>query len=130
MKHCPNEDCSYRRKFGAVSEFVDTIEDCADCGTRLAPGAAPDIAGPAFRDLTTVYRTSDRAAAQIVRAALEANGLFAHVSGDSLQGAMGELPPTMLSLRVQVAAEHSEWAREIVGREAIDGDPEEDPAAV
>lgn len=117
MKHCPNENCEHRQKFGTTSEFIDTVANCVDCGTELVPGEAPAISIPGFRDLVTVYRTGDRSAAQLVRAALEANGLFAHVSGESLQGAMGELPPTMLSLRVQVDAEQAEWAREIIDRD-------------
>ena len=44
---------------------------------------------------------------------LEDSGIPAHVSGDALQGAIGELPLTMLSIRVQVPSEHAERAREI-----------------
>ena len=121
MKHCSNAECSHLERFGRVSEFLDTVEDCPDCGAPLVDGEAPEVPEPTYRDLVTVYELSSDADAQLARAKLEANGLFVHVAGSRLQGAMGELPPTMLSLRVQVEREQAEWARKILGFDAAGG---------
>jgi hypothetical protein len=116
MKHCPNQDCAHRLRHGRASEFLDAVRVCSDCGSALLPGEAPPPPRVEYRELRTVYETSDRLQAHLIRSVLEDAGIPAHVGGDALQGAMGELPLTMLSIRVQVAPEHAEQAREIAMR--------------
>ncbi len=130
MKHCPNETCSFLLRFGRVSAFLDTIESCRDCGTALVPGEAPPqpVPVPEYRELVTIYRTSSYTDAHLARAALEANEVFVYVAGSAIQGAMGELPPTMLSLRVQVPHDDVVWARGILARLA--GTSSEDSANI
>lgn len=43
MKHCPNPSCPFLAQMGMVAEFHDPVEFCADCGTALVPGEAPDV---------------------------------------------------------------------------------------
>jgi hypothetical protein len=43
MKHCPNPNCPFLAQMGMVAEFHDPVEFCADCGTALVPGEAPDV---------------------------------------------------------------------------------------
>ena len=115
MKHCPNEQCAHFVRHGRASEFLDAVAICSDCGVALRSGPAPAApeADVAFHELSTVYETNDRIQAHLVRSLLEDAGIPAHVSGDALQGAIGELPLTMLAMRVQVPVEHAEQAREI-----------------
>lgn len=114
MKHCPNPDCASFERSGRAAEFVDAIETCSDCGARLEPGEAPEASRPEYLELVTVYETSDQPRAHLIRGLLAESGIDAHVGGDSLQGAMGELPITMLSIRVQVPPDDAARAREMI----------------
>lgn len=115
MKHCPGEGCEHRISFGRAAEFLDSVEVCSDCGSLLRDGEAPPEAEPAveYRELITVYETNDQVQAHIIRCLLEAQQIPVHIGGEALQGAMGEIPLTMLSIRVQVPVEHARQAREI-----------------
>lgn len=130
MKHCPNPDCSHLATTGFAAEFLDSIEICAKCGSRLFHGEAPATLRPTYRELETVYETADRIQAHLFRSLLEQDEIPAHVAGEPLQGALGELPPTMPSMRVQVAPEHVERARGLISRHdnARRGVPDEDEA--
>ena len=113
MKHCPNEECEHFARYGRASMFLDSVEICSDCGAPLQVGEVPPPPKVEYQELSTVYETNDRVQAHLICSVLENAGIAAHVSGDALQGAMGELPLTMLSIRVQVASEHAGRAREI-----------------
>ena len=110
MKHCPNADCSYLARYDRVAEYVDGIEVCSDCGSPLRHGAAPQMPPPEYRELEAVYETSSQIQAYLIRSILEGGDLTVHVAGEALQGALGELPPTMPSLRVQVLPEEVQLA--------------------
>ena len=60
-----------------------------------------------------MYETSDRIQAHLIRSVLDDAGIPAYVTGDALQGALGEVPVNMLAMRVQVPVEQAECAREI-----------------
>jgi len=66
-----------------------------------------------YRDLQTIYETSNQIHAHLMKSLLEEHDIPVHISGDSLQGALGELPPTMLFLRLQVPVEDAQRARQI-----------------
>jgi hypothetical protein len=117
VRHCPNAGCAYLARTGFVAEFLDTIEVCPHCGNRLRHGEAPPMPRPTYRGLETVYETSDRIQAHLIRSLLEQDDIAAHIAGEPLQGALGELPPTMPSIRVQVAPEHVERARGLISSE-------------
>ena len=89
---------------------------CSDCGAQLELGDAPSVpaTAPVYQELETIYETSNQIQAQLIRSLLEQASISAHISGESLQGALGELPPTMLYLRIQVPVEEAERARAIV----------------
>lgn len=38
MKYCPNPDCPHYLEIGKPAEFLDEIDLCSDCGTRLQWG--------------------------------------------------------------------------------------------
>ena len=61
MKHCPNPDCPFLAQMGMVAEFHDPIEFCADCGTVLVPGEAPDV-----EPLSATSGLSDQQIAEMV----------------------------------------------------------------
>jgi len=55
MKYCPNPDCPHVIDVGSPAEFLEEIQVCSDCGTRLRwveesqaaiPGSSPDAAVP------------------------------------------------------------------------------------
>lgn len=46
MKHCPNPNCPGLEKFKTISEYEDGVQVCADCGTDLADGPAPESFDP------------------------------------------------------------------------------------
>jgi len=113
MKHCPNQDCEHLARYGRASEFLDVVEVCSDCGAFLVVGEPPPPPQLEYQELATVYETNDRVQAHLIRSVLEDAGVPAHVSGDALQGALGEIPVTMLAVRVQVPLEHADRARKI-----------------
>jgi len=61
MKHCPNPGCPFLAQMGMVAEFHDSIEVCADCGTALVPGEAPDV-----EPLPVASSLSDKQIAEMV----------------------------------------------------------------
>jgi hypothetical protein len=117
VRYCPNPECAHLARSDGVAEFLDTVEFCSDCGTSLRQGEAPPKPAkpaPAYRELETVYETSDRIQAHLIRSLLEQDEIAVHVAGESLHGALGELPPTMPYVRVQVPPEHVERARRLI----------------
>ncbi len=117
MKHCPNLECFGRERDGVVPEFRDEIERCLDCDTSLAVGAAvpasSDDAGLEFVEWRTVFIAANAAQGRIVGNSIEAEGIPVYVKGEALQGAVGELPATVIAVEVQAPVERFEEAREI-----------------
>ena len=124
MKHCPNTDCPHIARYDCVAEFLDTVEFCSDCGTRLLHGEASPPPRPlrTYRELETVYETADRIQAHLIRSLLEQDDIVVHVAGESLHGVLGEVPPTMLYMRVQVPPEQVERARRLITQSERTGD--------
>jgi len=114
MKHCADPDCPQLVRFGRVAEYRDEASVCADCGGALAPGEAPSSLGePAFRELVTIYDAPDPIRGHLLRGMLEEREIPCVVVGDALAGAIGELPATVLQVRVQVPPEFATQAAEI-----------------
>jgi hypothetical protein len=114
MKHCPNESCDHLIRYGRVAEFTNSVDVCSDCGSELRHGEVPPEPAVEYLELQTIYETSNSIQAHLIKSVLEQHDISAYVSGDSLQGAVGEIPPTMLYIRLQVPLEDAERAREIV----------------
>ena len=114
MKHCPNADCDHLIRYGRISEFTNSVEICSDCGSELRLGEVPPEPLVEYLELQTIYETSNQIHAHLIKSVLEQNGISANIIGESLQGAIGELPPTMLYIRLQVPLEEAQRAREIV----------------
>jgi len=114
MKHCPNESCDHLVRYGRVAEFTSSVDVCSDCGCELTHGEVPPEPAVEYLELQIIYETSNSIQAHLIKSVLERHDIAAHVIGESLQGAVGEIPPTMLYLRLQVPLEDAERAREIV----------------
>lgn len=41
MKYCPNPECPHLLNTGSAPEYIDEIQNCANCGTELLAGEAP-----------------------------------------------------------------------------------------
>ena len=65
-------------------------------------------------ELREVYSAANIQDAHIIRAALENVGIEAHVVGDHLQNAIGELPAGAIAPRVWVHAEQLDQARTVI----------------
>lgn len=117
-KHCPNPDCAGLARDGVVAEYVDRLPACIDCGTRLAPGLAPPDPEIALEyvDLRTIFIAANPVQGHLLAGVLEAEGIPAHLKGEMLPGAVGELPADVLAMEVQVPIERADRAREIAMR--------------
>jgi hypothetical protein len=117
-KHCANEDCAGLARDGVVAEYRDEIETCLDCGARLIRGAAfPEPAPPLeYVELRTVFIASDVVQGHLVRGAIETEGIPVHLKGEALRSAIGELPPDVMQLEVQVPLAFEEEGRAIAAR--------------
>ena len=113
MKHCPNSECDHLRRFGAISEYLDTVGACSDCGAQLVDGPAPLASWTEFEDLITIYSTDSGIKAHILKGILEAESISARVVGEPLAGAVGELPIPSTDIRVQVPPELAVQARQL-----------------
>ncbi len=115
MKHCPNPQCDHLARHGFTSEFLDEIAVCSDCGMALAHGESREVGPgpPIFRELVTIYRVGDTLRAHLLKGVLEDQGIPVSIVGESLMGAVGELPMTMLEIEIQVSPERAVQAREI-----------------
>jgi len=73
MPYCPN--CRL--------EYVEGVKKCPDCGVRLVMELAPTEAERlAQEELVPVYYPKDEMEAKIVKAALEAEGIYAWEAAD------------------------------------------------
>lgn len=117
-KHCPNERCPGLARDGVVPEFVDALERCVDCGTRLIRGEAiPEPPPPLeYVDLRTVFIASDVVQGHLLRSLLEIEGIPVHLKGEGLRAAVGELPADVTRVEVQVPFEREDEARKIAAR--------------
>ncbi len=118
MKHCPNPDCVGLARDGSVGEYVESIDRCLDCDTRLVLGefqADPEL-GLEYNDLQTVFIAESVVQGHLVAAAIQAEGIPNYLKGEMLQGAVGELAPDVRQVEVQVPAERIEEARRIAER--------------
>lgn len=115
-KHCPNEECPGRRRDGVIPEFVDALDRCLDCGTRLVKGVGFAEPPPPleFAPLRTVFIASGLVQGHLVRGMLEAEGIRVHLKGEALRSAIGELPPDVMQVEVQVPIGDEDRALEIV----------------
>lgn len=113
MKYCPNVECEHLIRNGIAAEFLDKADRCSDCRGELSEGEAPRPEPPVYRELVTVYEADRGDQAHLIKAVLANEGIPVHVSGESLLGAMGELPLTMQPVRVQVPPEFAKRAREL-----------------
>ena len=96
MKHCPNPECHGLAEFKIVSEYNDTSSVCADCGTPLAEGPAPD---PATLDdrpepdpdikLVPLVSIQDEPGLALVESSLEAAGIPYLARGEHIQDLFG-----------------------------------------
>ncbi len=118
VKHCPNERCPGLARDGFVPEFIDALERCVDCGTRLIRGeAAPEPPPPLeYVDLRTVFIAADVVQGHLVRSLLEVEGIPVHLKGEGLRAAVGELPADVTRIEVQVPFEREDEARTIAAR--------------
>jgi len=114
-KHCPNEQCPGLVRDGIVPEFVDGLERCVDCGSRLIRGEAhPEPPPPLeYVDLRTVFIAADVVQGHLVRSLLETEGIPVHLKGEGLRAAVGELPADVTRVEVQVPCEREDEARVI-----------------
>ena len=112
-KHCTNLDCPALEREGLPAEYVDAMSECVECGAPLAEGQRPPPPRPAYRELATAYVANDRTTAHLIRSALESEGIPVWLSGESLAGAVGELPATVLQIAIDVRPEHAKRAREL-----------------
>jgi len=117
IRHCANSDCAGLARDGVVAEFRDSVDACLDCGSALVPGERPPPPDPKreleFLELVTIFIAADLSQRQVVASAMEAAGIPVFVKGELLQGAVGELPPAVGQVEVQVPIERAESAREI-----------------
>ena len=117
-KHCPNERCPGLARDGVVAEFVDELERCLDCGCRLIPGEAFPEPPPEleYNELRTIFIAGDVIHGHLVAGAIEAEGIPVYLKGEPLRSAIGELPPDVMQLEVQVSVVNEERARAIAMR--------------
>jgi hypothetical protein len=78
--------------------------------------------------MLAVYEAEHLIDAHLVRGRLEAEGIPAHVQGEWLTGALGELPLGGV-MRVCVASEHAEAARRLLAAWQAEAAPEPAPDA-
>ena len=80
MKHCPNPDCPHLLDTGLPAEFLEEIQVCSDCGTRLNWGEASEAVIPepepeAVVPWVTVATFTSALEAAVAKGRLEAEGI-------------------------------------------------------
>lgn len=115
VRHCPNPDCPGLARDGVVAEYRASVARCVDCGSVLVSGERPAMpeAAAEYVELVTVFIASGIAQGQVVAGVVEAAGIPVFLKGEHLLGAVGELPPNVAQLEVQVPVERAEEARAI-----------------
>ena len=96
MKHCPNPHCAGLEKFRIVSEYEDTATACADCGTALSAGPAPEpdeiegrTAPEPDMELVTLTAVRDERQMVLLESELEAGGIPYLAKGKHIQDLFG-----------------------------------------
>ena len=122
MKHCPNPDCPGIEKFSAVSEYEDTATVCGDCGTALAPGPAPERAGPEPDPdlvLVPVLKADQESDVVIVESLLAGAEIPFLIQGEGIQdlfgwGRISRVNPIVEPVEFFVAEDNLAAAREVL----------------
>lgn len=125
MKYCPNPECSGLQKFQTISKFNDTATVCADCGTTLVAGPAPDTlpstepAPDPDLELVPVLTASQEADVVIIESLLAEAGIPYLARGEQIQdlfglGRIGGVNPITGPVEFTVAAADAEAARRIL----------------
>ena len=114
-RHCPNPECPGLARDGIQPEFVDSVSACVDCGGTLMQGASSNDApeGARFNEFRTVFIAADAVQAHLVKGLIESEKIYVYLRGESLSGAVGELPATVTQIEVQVSSDDFVEAREI-----------------
>jgi hypothetical protein len=111
-------ECAGLARDGSIAEFVESLEECVDCGTRLVAGPGeidPEI-GLEFNELKTVFIAANATEGHVVAGTIEAEGIPVYIKGEMLLGGVGELPTLDVQVEVQVPVERAERARELAMR--------------
>jgi hypothetical protein len=92
---CPNAACPDRVSLDLAGEYVDSVEVCPHCGTRLVEGPRSEPETRAFEeripdlDMVCVLRTADEALAALAKSMLESENIAYVVRGEALQDLLG-----------------------------------------
>jgi hypothetical protein len=80
MKYCPNQECPHFESTGTPAEFLDEIEICSDCGTRLVWGEVEEaiIGEPEpVKSMVVIARFKDVYQAYLAKGKLGSEGIEA-----------------------------------------------------
>ena len=113
LKHCSNLDCPALERDGVPAEYIETVSACHECGLPLVFGDRPEPSPPEYRELVQIWLAPNQIAAHLLRAALEAEDIPVSITGESLSGAVGELPATVIQVAVEVPPQYADRARQI-----------------
>lgn len=95
MKECPNPACPDRIRMGLAGEYVDSVDVCPRCGTRLITVALrhedPAISNAPDADLrmVCVVQTADEGLASLVKSIFDGDNIRYLVRGEGLQDLLG-----------------------------------------
>ena len=63
-----------------------------------------------------IYQANDAIEANLVKGLLVGEGIDTHLQGEHLAGAMGELPPTDIAVKVMIAKRHEKQGLVIINQ--------------
>jgi hypothetical protein len=116
VKHCPNEECPSRRT-SSIPEFRDEVEDCPRCGTELEDGPA-SVSPAEYVELVEVASFMYVHEAELAATHLDAAGVPSAISNRNTLGLHSLLSVALGGVKLMVAAEDLELAREILCQDA------------
>jgi len=78
--YCPNPDCPHARETGQPAEYREGIEECQDCGSRLAE-AGPESPAVAYERFVPVFEIPSAGLLPFVESLLQSSGMRFFVKG-------------------------------------------------
>lgn len=95
------------------SEYLESVEVCAECGGPLSPEPPASQARPDTK-LVPVYLAQGEIDAQMIRSVLDANGVECMLSGESVRLTHGLTVDGLAEVKVLVREEDAERARDVI----------------
>ena len=135
MKYCPNPECPHLLNTGSAPEYIDEIQNCANCGTELLDGEAPTeieeqdeivVDSP----LVIIATFSDVHSAYFAKSLIESAGIPVFLRDEHIVSINTLYSPAIGGVKLTVPSSQAEIALAIIQNEQPEPEQQTPPQQV